>query len=193
MIDDEFVVLDIETTGLSKNFHRITEIAAVKVKNGEIIGEYQTLVNPETHIPSFITKLTGISNEMVSDSPKIDRVLNSFSDFLGSSVIVAHNATFDYGFIDYNLQKYHGKNLENEKICTRRLASRLLPDLPNKKLSTIAESFGVVNENAHRAMADVKATTEIFLRFLDLLHSKGCSNLSDIVNFQNKPRSTLKN
>jgi len=98
----EYIVLDIETTGLSRYIHKITEIAAVKVKDNKIIEEYQTLVNPETKIPRFITRLTGIDNEMVKDAPTINEVMPGLLKFLGNHTIVAHNATFDYGFIAYN-------------------------------------------------------------------------------------------
>ena len=95
MVLGEYVILDLETTGLSKKRHRITEIAAVRIKNKKIVDEFQTLVNPKQRIPSFITRLTGITNDMVREAEPIEKVLPSFLDFLGDHTIVAHCATFD--------------------------------------------------------------------------------------------------
>ncbi len=181
---EEFTVLDIETTGLSKYMHKITEIAAVKIKGKKIIGRYQTLVNPEEPIPGFITRLTGINDEMVKDAPKIQSVLPEFLDFLGSSTIIAHNATFDYGFINYNMEKHLDLSLENDKICTRRLANRLLPDLPSKRLKHLCETFEIENVQAHRAMSDVNATLEVFKKFCLLLELADIKSKEDIMKFQ---------
>ena len=122
-----FTIIDIETTGLSKHTDKITEIAAAKFENGEMVT-FQTLVNPEVRIPRFITELTGITNQMVESAPTINQVLPHFMDFLGDDVFVAHNATFDFGFLDHNLQLHHNKEIENEVLCTRKLANRLVPD-----------------------------------------------------------------
>lgn len=167
----EYIVLDIETTGLSKHYHKITEIAAVKVKNHKIVDHFHTLINPETEIPRFITRLTGIDNEMVKDSPKIQEVMPKLIDFLEDHPIIAHNATFDHGFLSHNAEKIN-KELKNEKICTRKLASRILPDLPSKKLSCICEHFDIINEQAHRAMADTLATQKVFANFCSILKEK---------------------
>lgn len=180
----EYTVVDIETTGLSKHRHAITEIAAVKYRGGEVMGEFQTLVNPETHIPSFITKLTGIDDEMVKDAPTIQTVIPNFVEFLGDSVLVAHNATFDYGFLTVNAAEHLGSELANEKICTRKLANRLLPDLYSKRLGCLCEHFGVVNEQAHRAMGDVRATAQVFEQFLSMLAEKGFRTKDDVQKFE---------
>lgn len=111
---DEYIVLDIETTGLSKYMHNITEIAAVKIKDDKIVDEFHTLINPKEPIPRFITRLTGITNEMVKNSPTIKEALPDFLEFLGSTTIIAHNATFDYGFIEYNAKKHLGKKISNK-------------------------------------------------------------------------------
>ena len=96
--------------------HKITEIGAVKVKGDSVVEEFQTLVNPKQHIPRFITRLTGITNEMVKGELPIQKVLPSFLDFIGDNVMVAHNATFDYGFLHHNLQKHLAVNFENERL-----------------------------------------------------------------------------
>lgn len=182
-----YVILDIETTGLSRYRHKITEIAAVKISEGEIIDRFETLVNPQEHIPSFITHLTGISDEMVKDAETIDTILPEFLKFIEDYTIVAHNATFDYGFLNHDSVIYLEKEIPNKKICTRKLANRILPELPSKKLSTICEHFEIVNQNAHRAMADVLVTTEIFLNFLNILNQAGINDDEEILTFESTP------
>jgi len=183
-----YTVIDIETTGLSKNYHQITEIAAAKVRQGEIVDSYQTLVNPKTRIPAFITHLTGISNEMVKDAPTVEKVLPDFKDFLGNDVFVAHNATFDYGFLEHNFRVHHGHQLVNPKLCTRKLANRLLPELERKRLSDLCAYFNVKNEREHRAMGDVKATVAVFNQMLDILQTKGICEVPDVLKFEKSPR-----
>lgn len=183
----QYSVVDIETTGLSKYVNKITELAGVRVENGEIVREYQTLVNPEEHIPSFITKLTGISDSMVQDAPTIDEALPKFLRFMGDHQMVAHNATFDHGFLHENAKQQKLKFL-NEKLCTRKLANRLVPDLPNKKLGTCCEHFCITNTQAHRAMADVHATHELFLKFLEMMAERGVQTPEMITRFERMPR-----
>ncbi|MFH1063615.1 MAG: exonuclease domain-containing protein [Candidatus Woesearchaeota archaeon] len=187
MKKSEYVVLDIETTGLSKHIHNITEIAAVKFCGKKRIGEFQTLVNPQEHIPSFITKLTGIDDAMVKDAPTIDQVLPGFFDFLGDSIIVAHNATFDYGFISTNAERHLGKGLDNDKLCTKKLARRLLPDLYSRRLGSVCEHLGIVNEQAHRAMGDVDATARVFHKFMSLLDKCGLDTRESVLKFESMP------
>ncbi len=190
---NEYIVLDLETTGLSKHRHKITEIAAIKVRNNEVVDEFQTLVNPETHIPSFITKLTGITNEMVEHEPTIDKILPHFKEFMGGAIIVAHNATFDYGFLDHNMQVYMKENLTNPKLCTKKLANRLLPSLPSKKLGLICEHFEIVNKRAHRAMTDVLATQEVLLKFLEILEKNDINDNDKIMKFESLTTSKIRN
>ena len=187
-----FTVIDVETTGLSKNYHQITEIAAAKVRNSKIIDTYQTLVNPQTKIPAFITRLTGINNQMVEHSPTINQVLPSFVNFLGEDIFVAHNATFDFGFLEHNLMTHHRHQLLNDKLCTKKLANRIFPELPRKRLQDLCSHLNVNNTQAHRAMADVHATTEVFVNMLDILHSKGISNIPEIIKFEKTPRKALR-
>jgi len=181
-----YVVLDIETTWLSKYKHKITEIAAIKFDWHNIIWEYQTLINPERNIPTEITKLTWITNEMVSDAPKFMEIIPNFLNFIQDDIIVAHNASFDYGFISENIYNHTGKRICNDCLCTRKLANRLLPDLPKKNLWTICEYLSLKNERAHRAMWDTKVTVEILRYFLNILNERWIHNPSEIINFQNK-------
>jgi DNA polymerase III subunit alpha, Gram-positive type len=178
-----FAVVDIETTGLSKNYHRITEIAAVQLRNGVIKREFHTLVNPRTKIPSFITRLTGITDAMVKDAPPIEEALPQFVNFLGDDVFVAHNASFDFGFLSHNAMQ---KNiiLANDRLCTRKLANRLVPDLPSKRLDMLCQHFNIVNTQHHRAMADAQATACIFNNFLDMLKSRGIEDRDALLRFE---------
>ena len=178
-----YVVVDIETTGLSKNRHKITEIAAVKIKKGKIVDKFHSLINPEVRIPSFITKLTGIDNDLVKGEPVIKEILPNFLDFIKEDIFVAHCATFDYGFLAKNCEN-HGFKLNNTRLCTRKLANRLLQDLPSKKLSCLCEYFDVINEDAHRAMSDTLVTADIFSRFLAMLSKQNIKKQEDVIRFE---------
>ncbi len=185
----DYVVLDLETTGLSKTRHRITEIAAVKVNKGKVVEEFQTLVNPKVSIPGFITRLTGITNDMVKDAPLIKEALPGFLSFVEDLPIIAHNATFDHGFIVQNAKKHLKKKFSNEKLCTKKLANRLLPELRSKRLSALCEHFKIKNKQAHRAMSDVKATHILFSNFLKMMKKKDIKGRENIINFERRPRS----
>lgn len=186
----QYVVLDIETTGLSSSYHKITEIAAVKVNDGKIKERYEQLVHPAVKIPSFITRLTGIDDEMVKDAPPIEEALPQFLKFTGRNVIVAHNATFDHGFISKNAAKLD-LPFVNRPLCTRKLSTRLLPDLPSKRLGAICEHLNIAHPNAHRAMPDVLATHEIFHHLHSLLKQHGIKKMEDVLTFQNLSRSKI--
>ncbi|MGM5483286.1 MAG: 3'-5' exonuclease [Nanobdellota archaeon] len=183
-----YVITDIETTGLSKNSDKITEIACAKVDGGKIIDKFHTLVNPGVKIPSFITNLTGIDNEMVKDAPLIKDVIPFLKDFIGDDIFVAHNASFDFGFLQHNSRFYHGIDLKNDKLCTRKLANRLLPDLYSKRLSALCNHFGIVNSEAHRAMSDVYATVKVLKELLTILEYHDIKEEKDVLRFENMPR-----
>ena len=174
---DSFVIVDIETTGLSRYRHKITEISAIKFQDGEIIDEFTTLVNPDRPIPRFITKLTGIDDEMVKDAPKIHEVIQEFHNFTKDSHFVAHNATFDYNFLNHAIKNHLGEEMKNNIICTCKLARRLLPNLPNKKLGTVCDHLDIGNYAAHRARGDAIATTFVFKKFLEITKSEEISHL----------------
>ncbi len=191
----DYVVLDIETTGLSKYYHKITEIAAIKVKNNKIHSKFEELINPGVKIPSFITGLTGITDDMVKNKPDIKETLPKFLEFLDENIIIAHNATFDHGFLSENARAHLKQDLKNERLCTRKLAYRILNNLPSKRLSCICEYYNISNNQAHRAMSDVKATYQVFNNFLDFLDKKGVNTKKDILRFEktslNKLRETI--
>ena len=180
----DFVIVDIETTGLYPNMHKITEISAIRYQNKKIREEFTTLVNPQRHIPSFITSLTGITDSMVKDAPKIDKVMPEFTEFLGDKTFVGHNAWFDMKFLDYNAMKHIKKGLDNPVLCTCKLARRLTPYLYSKKLGVVSKHLGIENPNAHRARADALTTAQVLERFLSMLEKRGIKEHEDIIKFQ---------
>jgi len=171
---NEFVAFDIETTGLSPGKgHRITEICAVKIRNGNVVDEFHQLVNPERKIPYFIVQLTGITDDMVRDQPTIREVLPDFLDFIGDSVLVAHNGQrFDKPFVSYFTELYFGTALENELIDTVHMSRYLLPGLENHRLDTVAKELKVRLDCHHRAVHDAKANADIFLILFDMFQKK---------------------
>ncbi len=185
MNNRHYIIVDIETTGLSKDRHHITEIAAVQFDGKTILKTFQTLINPQTSIPSFITHLTGITNDMVQDAPTIDQALPDFFDFIQDHILVAHNATFDYWFLNHNSIIHLNSRIENNILCTRKLANRLVSELPSKRLECLCQHFNITNESAHRAMGDVMATVKVFEQFLRLLKKKWIEDKSEILQFQN--------
>lgn len=184
MDEQERIVLDLETTGLSPQRHKITEIAAVKIRGNQIIDEFQTLVNPGVPIPRFITKLTGITNEMVENQPVIEDILPALKEFLGETLIVGHNISFDYRFLQENFWRHNNFLLTNDTLCTMKLARRMHSDLPSKRLGSICEHYGLTNETAHRAMSDVIATHEVLNKMLERLNEKQLSRYEDVKNFE---------
>lgn len=155
----EYIVFDIETTGLSTEWDEIIEIAAIKIINGIPAEKFSSLIKPENPISDFITELTGISNDMVSDAPPVEEVLPKFLDFVGDSILVGHNVNFDVNFIyDSCIANLENELLTNNFIDTMRISRRLLPDLKHHRLKDISEALGVIYENAHRAYNDCEFT-----------------------------------
>ncbi len=180
-LEDDFVVFDIETTGLNPQQDRITEIGAVKIRNGQIVDRFSAFVNPGVSIPSFIVKLTGITDDMVKDAPPIEQVLNEFMEFIQGSVLVAHNANFDVGFIKQNA-KVMGEKVKNSYIDTLELCRKMFPELGRYKLNIVAKHLKIELENHHRAVDDSMATAKIFLHCINVLKEKGCKSIKDIQN-----------
>lgn len=178
-LNDSFVVFDIETTGFSQNSDKIIEIGAVKVVNGEITEKYNTFINPEVPIPYEIEQLTGISDNMVLEAPLINAVLPEFLTFCEGCSLVAHNASFDVGFIQKNALRM-GITIDFTVVDTVGLARILLPDLSRYKLNTVAKALGVSLENHHRAVDDAGATAQIFLKFVTMLKEKEVTKVGDI-------------
>ena len=180
-LDTTYCVLDLETTGFSFRTEKITEIGIMKVKNGEVIDEFECFVNPEKPIPQRVVEVTHITDDMVKDAETIDKVLPKVLDFIGDSVIVAHNADFDVGFLKYNAKQL-GLSLENTYLDTLRLAKELFPDYKKYKLGVIAENLGIEVLVAHRALDDVDTTVKVFKVMIEKLKAKGAETLDDIEN-----------
>lgn len=160
--DQVYVVVDVETTGGSAAFHKITEIGAVKIQNGLIIDEFQTLINPERPIPPFITHITGITDEMVADAPKFSEIAEDFLKFTEGAVFVAHNANFDYSFIREEYQRI-GRTFERPVLCTVTGMRRHFPGIKSYGLKNLTQHFQISLESHHRAMCDARAAAELLL------------------------------
>ena len=178
-IDTEYCVLDLETTGFSFRTEKITEVGIMKIKNGEVIDSFETFVNPEKPIPYRVVEVTNITDDMVKDAPKIDEVFPKILEFIGDSVLVAHNADFDIGFLKYNANQL-GYTLENTYLDTLRLAKELFPNYKKYKLGIIAENLGIKVEVAHRALDDVDTTVKVLKVMMNMLKEKGAKTVNDI-------------
>lgn len=159
---DSYVALDIETTGLSAFKNEIIEFAAAKVENGIVADTFSTLIKPDCKIPYFITDLTGISNEDVKNAPCIVEALPKIRDFIGDSVILGHNVSFDLGFLRHNFDKYMAYELKNDFTDTMRVSRRLYPNMAHHRLCDLEMKFGLKNERAHRALSDVYLTLDAY-------------------------------
>ena len=178
-IDTTYCVLDLETTGFSATTEKITEIGIMKLKDGEVIDEFSCFVNPEKHIPERVTEVTNITDDMVKDAETIDKVFPKVLEFLEDSVIVAHNAGFDVGFLKQNA-KALGYEFDYTYLDTLSLAKDLFPEYKKYKLGKIADNLGIKVEVAHRALDDVDTTVKVFNVMVDMLKKRGAKKLDDI-------------
>ena len=187
--DITFCVVDLETTGGSaEGGSMITEIGAVKVRGGEVLGEFQTLVNPRTDIPAFIAVLTGITNGMVADAPPIESALPAFLEFAAGCVLVAHNAPFDVGFLRYFAEQQGRAWPTFEVLDTAKLARRVITrdDAPNCKLSSLAKLFNSTTTPNHRALDDARATVDVLHGLMERLGGVGVHTLEELQTFSSR-------
>lgn len=186
-----YTIFDIETTGLSVTHNKIIEIAVIKLQNGEEVDRFSTFVNPHMRIPYNIQQLTNITDEMVADAPEIELVLPKFVEFVGNSILVAHNARFDIGFIQYNLQQADMPKIVNPVLDTLELARLLHPSLKNHRLNTLADKYKVLLGSHHRAIDDTIALSGVLNGLLrdaqQLIGVKTLGRMNDYVgqNLQN--------
>ncbi|MEG1564965.1 MAG: exonuclease domain-containing protein [Bacteroides sp.] len=183
---DDYVVIDIETTGIYPDEHEIIELAAIKVSDNKPVSEFQSLVNPRCKIDAFISKLTGITNDMVLEKPYIEDILPTFLAFLGDSHYVGHNVHFDINFIYDNAIRCRLPVPTNDLTNTVRLARRAFPDLPNHKLDTVAERCGVSAEGHHRALADCYITNGCYQNIKQVYTNSG------VALYEHKPALSAK-
>lgn len=188
----EYVVFDLETTGLSPETERITEFGAVKIRGGLVVDKFSQLVNPEKEISTEITDITGITNEMVENMPKIDEVLPRFKKFCGGAVLVAHNAKFDTSFI-YAAARRVGLYFDNDVMDTLEMSRSLFPNESKHKLDIMCERLGVSLENHHRASDDAEATARCFIKMMDMTDWKEAVELDKKIEIPSKDDPVIKN
>ena len=182
---DNFVVLDLETTGLDSLFDEIIEIAMLKVKNGKVVDSFESLIKPSSQIDSFIEDLTGITNEMLSNAPSLTDVLPKAKDFIGKNIILGHNVNFDINFLYDAFEDILDEPLRNDFVDTLRLARKALPELKHHRLNDIAQALNVVPTGAHRALADCQTTFDCFFAIKNQF--KTADQIQNFINtFKNK-------
>jgi DNA polymerase-3 subunit epsilon len=185
--DTDFVVCDVETTGLSPDRNRITDIALIRVRGGQIVDRYATLVNPRQFIPEEIQRLTGITNAMVYTAPDAEEVMRAVREFIGEAIFVAHNVRFDRSFVDATLRRCGMETLQVPNLCTARLARRLIPKKSKKNLGALAAHFNIRIKNRHRASGDAEATAVVLQNFLRILDEEfDTHEVADLLSFQNR-------
>jgi DNA polymerase-3 subunit epsilon len=176
-----YVVVDTETTGgRSLLGDRITEFAAVVVRGGEIVELYETLVNPQRSIPPFVTQLTNITWDMVKNAPTFDRIAPDVMRMLEGNVFVAHNATFDWRFVTTEVSRSTGRQLRGRRLCTVKIARKVLPQLSRRSLDYVARYYGIEITNRHRAAGDALATAKCLLRMMSDLEDRGCGTWGEL-------------
>jgi len=181
----EFVIFDVETTGLSPvDGDRIVEIAAVKINGAKVVDKFYSLVNPQRSMPSQATLVNNITEEMLTTAPVAADILPQMIQFIGGACVAGHNVRFDLNFLCYELALIGRKiNDQTPAVDTLKMARELLPYLSNHKLAYLARSLGVVVDQTHRAMADVEITVAVFLRLMEMAGDK---NLQDVAVFLNQ-------
>jgi DNA polymerase-3 subunit epsilon len=177
----EFVVFDLETTGLSAERNRICEIGAVRVRALEVVDSFQSLVNPGAPLPEPIARLTGLREQELRRAPPVAAIVRRFLAFAGDDLLVAHNARFDQRFLERQLQLLHGRRLSEPPLCTAALARRLLEGRVRRVgLASLAHFFGVGTQPCHRALPDAEATAEVLVRLIGLAQELGARRLSEL-------------
>ena len=180
-IDTEYCVFDLETTGFSHITEKITEIGIIKIKNGEVIDTFECFVNPEKPIPPEVVEVTHITDDMVKDAETIDKIMPKVLEFMGDSVLVAHNADFDIGFMKYNCEQL-GLPFNHTHIDTLRLAKAIFPEFTRYKLGSIADKLGIKVEVAHRALDDVKTLVAVFNEMILKAKDRDAKTIDDFDN-----------
>ncbi|MCG6915003.1 3'-5' exoribonuclease, partial [bacterium BMS3Abin03] len=183
----EFSVIDVETTGLSARTNRIIEIGIVKVKNLKVTDRYETLINPGTYIPDYITQLTGITEEDVFDAPFFEDIAEEVKQFIGDSVLSGHNLPFDHSFFSSEFLRCGLEPLYNEQVCTLKIARRIFPELKSKSLSSVTQFLNLRNPSSHRALADAEVTARILIKMIKKLKKESnIKTIDDLIGFQRK-------
>lgn len=182
----DFCVFDLETTGGNHNHDKIIEIGLIKIQNLKIIEKKHFLINPEIKIPDFIQKLTSISQNDVEACPKIHDVIKDILEFMGNSVLVAHNTSFDVPFFNSVLRRLNLPERKNRSICTNLMTKNLIPNLLNSNLNYMSRIFAIKHAKAHRALDDALATAELLIHFLNIFIKKGITKVNHLYYPRNK-------
>lgn len=184
----EYAIVDVETTGAGYGRgHRVTEFAAIRVNGrGEVLGEFESLVNPDRPIPAFVSALTNITYDMVRLAPRFWEIAPRVYELLDGAVFVAHNAQFDWAFVTAELRRASAPALDSRTLCTVRLARKVVPEVPSRSLDSLQYFFNVDNQARHRAYGDALATTHIFRRLLDRLEDREVSDWEALQAFLRK-------
>lgn len=184
-----FAVVDVETTGSQPTFgDRITEVGITVVRDGRLADSFETLVNPQRPIPPYVTRLTNITWDMVRDAPTFAEIAPQVVATLSGHVFAAHNATFDWKFVSVELGRSAGYQLAGRRLCTVRLARRLLPQLARRSLDHLARYYGVTIRGRHRAGGDALATAQCLVRMLTDARDRGCETWQDLERLGRRPR-----
>ncbi|HEY7358091.1 MAG TPA: exonuclease domain-containing protein [Ktedonobacterales bacterium] len=191
LADLEYVVVDVETTGLVAGRHRLIEVAGLRVRAGMVIDAFQQLINPGHHLPRFISAFTGITQAMVNAASPVDEVLPAFFAFLDDAPIVGHNVGFDLGFLGYEAVRL-GYPLATDGLDTIRLARRLMPGIRQLKLDTLARQVGVMVRDRHRALGDARITQEVFQHLLALAADQGIETLAQLREIMQRSGATRR-
>lgn len=186
---DDYVIIDIETTGLSTDWDSIIEVAALKVHNGEIINEYSSFVEYNDDLPEFITNLTGITNEMLVGAPSPQIVMKELSDFIGSDIIIGYNINFDINFLYDYFEEHLKSKLNNDYVDCMRMARKLYPENKHHRLKDMVDLFNIKVDTEHRALDDCKATKFVY----DNIHTNIISKFNDEDKFIKLFAKTSKN
>ena len=172
MLADTLVVLDFETTGLHPDQgDRITEVAAVRLRNGVVVAQYESLVNCQRRVPNHIRAFTGISQDMINQAPMPEQVFPELLRFMGNDPVVSHNAAFDQGFLDCECERLGIQRTDSDFICTVQLSRRLLPELDCHSLHALVRHFRLTTTAQHRARFDAEATTQVLLQLCALIET----------------------
>lgn len=182
----KFCVIDLETTGGNPDTEKIIEIGMVKIENRKISEERSFLINPQKDIPDFVQKLTGIRKADVEHSPKIEEVIDEVVQFIGDSILVAHNTSFDIPFLNGVLKKLQRPTMENKVICTNIMTKYLIPDIMSSNLNYMSLMFNIPHSQAHRAIEDARATGRLLLKYLEIFEEKKIRKVNQLYYPRNK-------
>ena len=183
--ETDFAVLDFETTGVSGKKNRVIEIGIVHVKNLEIVDSYQSFINPGMLVPYYITKITGITDADVQDAPYFEDVTSEVVDFIGDSVLVAHNLPFDYSFLKHEFIRADTFLPKMESLCTLKLARKMYPELKSKSLGNLVKYFGIKHKDVHRALGDAMVTAKLLIKMItQLKEDQNITTLDQLLAYQ---------